>query len=85
MNLLQLLCFYRLSHSGTGKVHGPSVVMIGDVEQLGRSKWNVNGNGSIPDPFKCNFLGDVSSLYVVFFRQEVCKCGRMFLITPNCE
>ena len=38
-----------------------------------------------PGPVQMQFLGDVSGLYVVFFRQEVCKCGRMFLITPNCE
>ena len=32
-----------------------------------------------------NILGYVSGLYGVFSRKEVCKCGRMFLRTPNCE
>ena len=49
---LLLICFYRLSHVGTGRVNGTSVEVIGGLDQLGLFNWSVSGIGRSLYPFK---------------------------------
>ena len=44
--------FSRLPHAGTGRVHRPSVEVIGDVDHLGCYNWSLSRNGSRLEPFK---------------------------------
>ena len=35
-----------MSHTGTVRLHETSMGVIGEVDQLGRSNWNISVNGS---------------------------------------
>ena len=78
MNLLLLLCFSRLSRSVTGRVHGPSVEMIGFMEQLGVSNWGVIGNWGSLEMFKLRIIWYKCRKKVVkgsgiFLRENMCR------------